>query len=163
VGSLYDHKNGFLSEGGQSRVNRCKYCNLLADPLCIDDTTLVDENNRVYHRSCSEYVKPAPTGEVGVKHDADKIRYSLLPPGVLKCVVETLEHGARKYTPDNWKKVLEGPDGETRYYDAAMRHIEAWRCGEALDTESGKPHLAHAVSCLLFLLYSDLKKHAKTT
>jgi hypothetical protein len=39
-----------------------------------------------------------------------------------------------------------------RYFDAAQRHLWAWWEGEARDPESGLPHLAHAVACLLFVL-----------
>lgn len=58
-------------------------------------------------------------------------------------------HGSRKYGDHNWKHVA--PLGE-RYFDAAMRHMAAWRGGEELDAESGLPHLAHTCCCLLFIL-----------
>ena len=63
-----------------------------------------------------------------------------------------LEFGAARYQVDNWMHV---PDARRRYYDAAMRHIEAWLLGEQNDPESGLPHLAHAVCCLLFLIWFD--------
>jgi len=47
------------------------------------------------------------------------------------------------------------PDAQTRYYDAAHRHIEAWWRCEAKDQESGKSHLAHAMCCLAFLMWFD--------
>lgn len=87
----------------------------------------------------------------GIKYDASKPRWSLIPQGTLEEVIKVLEYGANKYAPDNWKKV---PDMETRYYDAAMRHIDAYWKGEYLDQESGEPHLAHAVCCLLFLMWA---------
>jgi hypothetical protein len=87
----------------------------------------------------------------GIKYDASKPRWSLIPSGTLAEVISVLEFGAARYGPDNWKKV---PDMETRYYDAAMRHIESYWKGEYLDQESGEPHLAHAVCCLLFLMWA---------
>lgn len=86
----------------------------------------------------------------GVKFDSEKLRWSLLPRGTMEEVLKVLEHGAKKYAPDNWKHV---PNLETRYYDAAMRHIDAYWQGEYLDEESGEAHLAHAICCLLFLLW----------
>lgn len=86
----------------------------------------------------------------GVKHDGGKARWSLLPMGPLKDVVDVLEYGAAKYDVDNWKRV---PEARTRYFDAAMRHLLAWWGGETHDPESGLPHLAHAVCCVLFLLW----------
>lgn len=88
----------------------------------------------------------------GRKDDKGKVRWSLLPTGTVRAIVEVLEVGAKKYDVDNWKKV---PDARTRYYDAMMRHIEAWWGGQALDPEDNLHHLAHAGCCLLFLLWLD--------
>ncbi len=82
------------------------------------------------------------------KHDAEKPRWDLLPLEGVADVVDVLTFGARKYAPDNWRTV---PEWRRRYYAAAMRHLVAWQRGERTDTESGLPHLAHAMCCLLFL------------
>jgi len=42
------------------------------------------------------------------------------------------------------------------YYDAAMRHIMAYWEGEDTDPESGLPHLAHALACLVILRDADI-------
>lgn len=91
----------------------------------------------------------------GVKHDSGKPRFSLLPLKQIETVVAVLEFGARKYAPGNWQKVENPRD---RYFDAAMRHVFAWRNGEKLDPETQLPHLAHAVCCLLFLMWGDDQK-----
>lgn len=95
---------------------------------------------------------PAATVTVGRKDDAAKPRWSLIPWAQLAQVVEVLEHGARKYGDFNWRRV---PLASDRYFDAAMRHLVAWRHGERLDPESGLPHLAHAICCLLFMMWFD--------
>lgn len=92
--------------------------------------------------------------ETGVKHDKGKVRYSLLPKSVLEKVLNVLEFGANKYSKDNWQQV---PNARDRYYDAAMRHIQAWYYGETKDPETGESHLAHAICCLMFLLWLDIK------
>jgi hypothetical protein len=89
---------------------------------------------------------------VGLKYDTGKYRHSLLPTGVLKEVIKVLEYGATKYAPDNWKEV---EDGTSRYYDAALRHIDSWYEGQKVDSETGLHHLAHATCCLMFLMWSD--------
>lgn len=91
---------------------------------------------------------------LGTKLDSDKLRWSLLPSGTIAQVIAVLEYGAKKYAVRNW---IDVPDAKTRYYDAAMRHLDAWRGGELNDSESGLPHLAHAACCLLFLLWFDGK------
>lgn len=88
----------------------------------------------------------------GRKFDIGKVRWSLLPYGTMEEVLTVLEYGAQKYAENNWKKV---PDAQRRYYDAAMRHLDAWRHGEEVDPESGSSHLAHAVCCLMFMMWFD--------
>ncbi len=92
----------------------------------------------------------------GVKYDNDKPQWSLLPFKALKEVVEVLTYGAKKYAPDNWKRV---PDARRRYIDAGFRHFTAYASGETHDPETGKHHLAHAICCLLYLVAFDLGEH----
>ena len=90
----------------------------------------------------------------GVKYDGDKARWTLLPLRALKEVVEVLTFGAKKYAPDNWKHV---PKARERYIDAAYRHLADWSTESRLDPETNKSHLAHAICCLLFLLWFEQK------
>lgn len=86
----------------------------------------------------------------GIKHDAGKPQWHLVPWGPMTVVVRVLMHGAGKYSEDNWKGV-----SPRRYENAAYRHLIAWSQGEATDPESGLPHLAHAICSLLFLLWHE--------
>lgn len=95
----------------------------------------------------------------GVKYDSDKPRWSLLPFKALQEVVEVLTFGAKKYAADNWKHV---PQAQERYIDAAYRHLADWNSGEKKDPETGKSHLAHAVCCLLFLLWFEQSERSGT-
>lgn len=88
----------------------------------------------------------------GTKNDKGKPRWSLLPTGTIDVVVAVLEFGATRYQVDNWQHVL---DHRRRYYDATMRHLDAWWGGEKVDPDSGLPHLGHAVAGLLFLMWFD--------
>lgn len=87
--------------------------------------------------------------EQGLKLDAEKDRWDLLPWSATEQVVKVLTYGARKYAPENWRKI---PDAGERYWAATQRHLSAFRQGEWIDGESGLPHLAHAMCCLTFLL-----------
>jgi hypothetical protein len=89
---------------------------------------------------------------VGVKYDNDKPQWSLMQWGALTEVVDVLTYGAKKYAPDNWKKV---PNARQRYIDAGFRHFTAYAGGEKHDSETGMSHLAHAMCCMLFLLAFD--------
>lgn len=92
----------------------------------------------------------------GVKYDNGKPQWSLLPFRALTQVVEVLTYGAKKYAPDNWKRV---PDARRRYIDAGFRHFTAYASGETHDPETGKHHLAHAICCMLYLVAFDLGEH----
>lgn len=89
---------------------------------------------------------------LGSKDDSGKLRWRLLPLAPLRTVLRVLEFGARKYGIDNWQHV---PEARDRYYDAAMRHLTAWRDGESSDADTGESHLAHLVCCALFLIWFD--------
>jgi len=83
----------------------------------------------------------------GTKFDEGKLRYDLMPVHSLEGVVKILTFGAQKYDDNNWRK-MENLD---RYYAALMRHLEAVRKGEWLDSESGCPHLDHVMCNTIFL------------
>jgi hypothetical protein len=95
------------------------------------------------------------TSENGIKYDSDKPRFGLFPPHALEATTEILTFGAKKYSPDNWKKL---DNLEERYFDACMRHMWAIKKGERNDPESGKSHYAHAACCIMFLLENELTK-----
>lgn len=85
---------------------------------------------------------------IGRKDDSGKLRYDLVDPYALAWLVASLTYGATKYAAENWRLV---DDWRNRYYAALIRHIEAWRAGEDDDEESGLPHLANAMFCVMCL------------
>ena len=88
-----------------------------------------------------------------MKQDTLKTRWDLVPWEAMYFVAEALTQGAREHDDYGWKTL---PFGRRRYFSAAMRHMLAWKAGRELDAQSGMPHLAHAICCLLFLLARDL-------
>jgi len=89
----------------------------------------------------------------GIKYDGDKPEMYLVPPLALLEVGKVLTYGAKKYSPDNWRKL---DNLQERYTSAAMRHILAHMSGEECDDETNMSHLAHAICCLLFKLEDQL-------
>jgi len=87
----------------------------------------------------------------GIKHDAEKLKLSLIPTQLINGVGEVMQFGAKKYKRNNWKNL----DDPTRYLDALMRHLEAYRRGEEFDEETGLPHMAHLATNAGFLLFFD--------
>ena len=82
----------------------------------------------------------------GKKNDMGKSRVDLLLPEFLLEVGDVLALGAAKYGEHNWRLV-----STQRYVAATLRHFFAFMAGEIHDPESGKQHLAHAATNLMFL------------
>ena len=80
---------------------------------------------------------------------AKKPRLSLVPPSGYVYAALALANGADKYGSYNWreKKVQ-----SMIYLEACMRHILSFQDGEENASDSGIPHLGHALACLLILI-----------
>jgi hypothetical protein len=89
----------------------------------------------------------------GVKHDADKNRWELMPFDALDEVAKVLTIGAKKYKDRNWETGMRWG----RPMGAAYRHESAFWQGERYDQETGTHTLANAICELLFLLAYDLR------
>lgn len=101
-------------------------------------------------------IKPTVTDpakvDTGRKSDSGKTRFDLLLPEFEEAVADVLTFGAAKYEPNNWQKV---EDPVNRYYASLRRHLNAWRKGEKVDPESGRNHLAHVATNVMFLYYFE--------
>lgn len=89
----------------------------------------------------------------GLKYDDNKPRWDLLPLRTVEDIVRVMTYGARKYAPNNWKKVKP----KERYLAATLRHLTAWQSGERKDRESKLSHLAHALCSIMFLHHLDIE------
>lgn len=89
--------------------------------------------------------------ETGNKYDDGKPPLSLLDRYALEQTAQVLAFGARKYDAHNWR----GGIRYSRLSDAALRHLHAFIDGEDDDPESKLPHLAHAMCCVMFLLWTS--------
>lgn len=92
----------------------------------------------------------------GLKYDTDKLDWDLLPIESIEEIIKVLMFGAKKYARDNWKNV---EPYDIRYYNATLRHLTAWKKGEQTDSETNINHLAHAGTCILFMLWKELSQN----
>ena len=90
----------------------------------------------------------------GKKYDEEKPRMALLDGYAMEELAKVLTFGAQKYSAWNWAEGI----ATSRLLSACLRHVFAHLRGEDADPESGLPHLAHAMSCLMFAL-SMAKRH----
>jgi len=95
--------------------------------------------------------------KVGVKFDKDKRQWwfvwQFLPE--LEQVVDILDYGNKKYPAESGSNWVFVEQPQRRYSSALMRHLSAYLQGEKNDPETGKSHLAHAMTNLLFLMWFD--------
>lgn len=96
-----------------------------------------------------------------MKDTSGKPPLHLVPLEALNDAARVMDFGDRKYAPFNWLgAVPEGDAGVRKYVGAALRHLGAmWRDLDAVDPESGLPHLAHALTSLLFA--SEIRRRQK--
>lgn len=90
----------------------------------------------------------------GVKFDAGKPRFDLIPPNALIEVARVYTMGGEKYAARNWENGMD----YGRLYGALQRHLHAFWSGENKDQESDLHHLAHAAFGVLGLLEYELTK-----
>jgi hypothetical protein len=103
------------------------------------------------------------TNNEGKKYDKDKLKVELLYKDLVKeleSVAQVLTFGSNKYGARNWMNL---DSAKERYFAAAIRHINSWVKGELKDSESGLPHLSHAITCLLFVDHLDSNKSFNST
>jgi hypothetical protein len=100
-----------------------------------------------YELKMAEAMVDGQVLKTGEKKDEGKPRWELVPYDAIRGIAEILTIGAQKYDARNWERGL----NYGRVYGAILRHITAWWQGEDRDTESGKSHLDHALTELMFL------------
>ena len=95
-----------------------------------------------------EIIEGGQTDTQEAKADKDKPRPSLVQPALIRADMGVREYGCAKYrNPENWRNVE-----PQRYWDALLRHVlAAWDNWQAVDPESGLPHLHHIICNAGFL------------
>ncbi len=83
-----------------------------------------------------------------------KTEYHLLPWKALEQIAAVFTFGKEKYGEYNYSNQSDN----TTYISAAMRHIQKYMSGIDLDNETGKHHIAHAISNLMMLLDNEENK-----
>lgn len=141
-----------------------KQITILADQNCTTTKEiaqlLIDHGEKVDKRLVSTGVKKKPvpepvaaepveeTNDQTAKADAGKLPLTMVPTNIIRAVAVVRAYGTEKYKdPENWLRV-----SKERYRDAAYRHWLAYLDDpEAVDPESGIPHLWHLACNIAFL------------
>lgn len=102
-----------------------------------------------YFTLSDDEIRKGWEAEGGLKFDQDKPRTDLLDAEALEELAQVLTFGAQKYSAENWRKGI----SFRRLLAAALRHIFAIMRGEDRDPETGLKHAAHAMCCMMFLIW----------
>lgn len=81
--------------------------------------------------------------------DGSKLRVELVPPQIIEGIADILTFGAKKYAAHNWMRGISW----MAIIAGVLRHIYLFARGVEIDSESGKPHLYHAMCGLTFLAW----------
>lgn len=82
-----------------------------------------------------------------------KVPFHVIPSPVMAELGLSMLEGALKYGSHNYRSI--GVRTST-YYDACLRHLNAFWEGEDVDQESGLPHIVKAMACLAVLRDSQM-------
>lgn len=119
----------------------------MAKPAAKPSNLMPHELERYNARQSSE--KPTnPKDAIG----SDKVPLHLWPTTATALGSMALLDGACKYGRSNYRAI--GVRASI-YFDAAQRHLTRWFEGESVDTDSGLPHLAHALACVAILVDAE--------
>lgn len=126
-------------------------------PKCVSEKYACFEKHRILaleERVGDEKKESNPKDAIGVT----KLPLSLVPQTAIGMASLALLDGALKYGKFNWR--VAGVRVSV-YLDACRRHLAKWENGEEIDSDSGLPHLAHALACLAIIV--DAKAAGKLT
>ena len=84
----------------------------------------------------------------GLKYDAGKLRFDLIPPYALEKLAFVYTIGAAKYGDNNWLKGM----NRGRIVAAMLRHINAWQRGVTVDPDDSQHPLASVAWCAFALM-----------
>jgi len=101
-----------------------------------------EESAQMYHDLLDEHI-------AALKNDADKPKFTQIPPDVVLDIAKAFTYGDNKYGGYNYSKGMEW----CRLVDASQRHILSFLTGEDID-ESGNHHIDHAIASLIMLKHN---------
>ena len=107
----------------------------------------VSERDADFWDRAKASVGSTPSPVVSARHNAGKTQVREVDPAFILGLGEVLTASRAKYAEGNWM-------AETKFstpYESCMRHMMKFWAGEEIDEETGKHHLLHAATNLMFL------------
>ena len=118
------------------------------DMIVVDDASLIGTSST----NCSIILTADSintSSPASLRYNSNKIQTREVDPKFILGIGDVLTKSREKYPEMNWSL----PTKYSTPYDSAMRHLQAFWGGEDFDSESGKHHLLHAATNLMFLYF----------
>lgn len=128
-------------------------------PFYLMDDNTTYWSNEIFHCDTEVGEKSEPA-----KYNEGKPMMSLVRPEFIEGIAEVLTYGAVKYDENRGSEpnYMQGEGFHySTIYDSLQRHLNAFWKGESIDPESGKNHLLHAASNLMFLYMYEISNKGK--
>lgn len=87
--------------------------------------------------------------EKALRYNKGKLSWGLVHWASLSFMVTVLMAGAKKYSPDNWKKGM----NKRKLLESLQRHVAAMFDGEILDSDTGLHHIGHVMCNAMFYAF----------
>lgn len=94
-------------------------------------------------------VEQNKTVKMSQRHNSGKTQVREVDPAFILGIGEVLTKSREKYDAFNWQN----PTKLSTPYESLFRHLMAFQMGEDFDKESGKHHLLHCATNLMFMYY----------
>lgn len=83
----------------------------------------------------------------GERKNEGKLPIDLVPVSSTISLAKVLQSGAKKYSPNNWRRGMSW----ISVIACVERHLNAFKAGEDIDSESGLRHIEHILCNVAFL------------
>jgi hypothetical protein len=152
---------GYADFGDRVQMRSTNECPILISYDEKSDTTVVAHDAgytetvpridlRWLQPSLPAQVSEAANPQTGSKrYNSGKPQTSEIDPAFIIGIAEVLTKSREKYERANWAL----GNNWSVPYESMMRHLMAFQAGEEIDSESGKHHLLHAATNIMFLYY----------
>ena len=105
--------------------------------------------------SLEKEIEEFTNNNLALRFNENKLQWHLVDFKSLEPLVKVLQYGVKKYTNEtvsgknNWKKGMY----VTSILDSLQRHLNSFRDGNNIDSESGESELGHILTNTMFLIY----------